>query len=166
MNKHTFTLSRTLTGYLQGFSNSLQKGEGNYLHTRKSSFAQSAGVVEYIDFTSAERFGPTQRVSWYDTKQSNGEVPVMPEFWEMWSTPSLPSLPSPLWSGVVVFNRVLSMGQIELNCVVMVNWIAWNRTFLIFNCVWRKTKLIINWIIWIKTIWPNWIAWNRNVFDN
>ena len=38
----------------------------------------------------------------YDTKQSDGEVPVMLELWGMWSTLSLPSLPSSLWPGVVV----------------------------------------------------------------
>ena len=32
----------------------------------------------------------------------------------MRSTPSLPSIPGPLWPGVVVPNRVLSKGQIEL----------------------------------------------------
>ena len=37
-----------------------------------------------------------QRMSWYDTKQSDGEAPVMLELWGMWSTPSLLSLPSPL----------------------------------------------------------------------
>ena len=66
----------------------------------------------------------------YDTKQSHGEVPVMLELCGMWSTPSLPSLPGPLWSGVVAPDRVLSMGQIELKCVFMLNWIAWNRTVL------------------------------------
>ena len=45
----------------------------------------------------------------YDTKQSDGESPVMLELWGMQSTPSLPSLPGPLWPG-----RILSMGQIEL----------------------------------------------------
>ena len=52
----------------------------------------------------------------YDTKQSDGEAPVMLELRRMWSTPSLPSLSGPLWPGVVAPNRVLSMGQIELNC--------------------------------------------------
>ena len=42
----------------------------------------------------------------------------MPVFWGMRSTPSLPSFPSPLWSGVVAPDRVLSMDQIELNCVL------------------------------------------------
>ena len=37
----------------------------------------------------------------YDTKQSDGEVPVMLGLWGMWSIPSLPSLPDPLWPGVV-----------------------------------------------------------------
>ena len=32
----------------------------------------------------------------YDTNQSNGEVPVIQEFWETLSTLSLPSLPGPL----------------------------------------------------------------------
>ena len=43
----------------------------------------------------------------FDSKQSDGEVPVMLEFWGMRSTYSLPSLPSPLWTGVVAPDRVL-----------------------------------------------------------
>ena len=50
----------------------------------------------------------------YDTKQYDGEGPVMLELWGMQSTPSLPSLPGSLWPGVVAPDRVLSMGQIEL----------------------------------------------------
>ena len=57
----------------------------------------------------------------YDAKQSDGEVPVMVELWRMQSTPSLPSLPGPLWPGVVAPNRDLSMVQIELKCVLMLN---------------------------------------------
>ena len=57
----------------------------------------------------------------YDTKKSDGEVPVILELWEMQSTPSLPSIPGPLRPRVVVPNRVLCMGQIELNCVLMLN---------------------------------------------
>ena len=45
----------------------------------------------------------------------------MLELWGMQSTPSLPSLPGPLWPGVVAPDRALSMGQIELNCVLMLN---------------------------------------------
>ena len=84
----------------------------------------------------------------YDTKQSHGEVPVMLELWGMPSTPSLPSLPGLLYFGVVAPDRVLSMGQIELNrtfecslffhltCVFMlnmINWITWKRTVLTFK---------------------------------
>ena len=43
------------------------------------------------------------------------------EIWGMQSTPSLPSLPDPLWLGVVTPDRVLSMGQIELKYVLMLN---------------------------------------------
>ena len=50
----------------------------------------------------------------YDTKQSDGEVPVMLGLWGIRSTPSLPLLPGPLWPGVVAPDRALYMGLIEL----------------------------------------------------
>ncbi len=37
----------------------------------------------------------------YDTKQSDGEVPVMLGLWGIRITPSLPLLPDPLWPRVV-----------------------------------------------------------------
>ena len=77
----------------------------------------------------------------YDNKQSDDEVLLMLELWGMQSIRSLPSLPGPLWPGVVVPDRVLSMGQIELNCVLILNWIAWNRTFWHLNRV-----FMLNWI--------------------
>ena len=46
----------------------------------------------------------------YDTKQSDGEAPVMLGLWEMQSTPLLQSLPGTLWPRVVAPDRVLSMG--------------------------------------------------------
>ena len=52
---------------------------------------------------------PPNECPGYDTKQSDGEVPVMQGFWDMRSTPSLPLLPGPLWPGVVVSDRALSM---------------------------------------------------------
>ena len=57
----------------------------------------------------------------YNTKQPDGEVPVMLELWGMRSTTSFSSLPGPLWPGVVAPDRVLSMGQIELNCELLLN---------------------------------------------
>ena len=128
-----------------------------------------AGAVEYTNCISAEGVRPApspNECSEYDTKQSDGEVPAMLELWGMQSALSLPSPLGPLWPGGVAPDRVLSMGQIELNCVLMLNWIAWNGTVLTFNCVWTKTILILNWVVWIRTVWLNWIAWNRNVFDN
>ena len=61
----------------------------------------------------------------------------------MWSAPLLPLLPGPLWPGVVAPDRVLSMVQIELNCVLMPN-----RSVLHLNCV-----LMLNWIVWNKTVY-------------
>ena len=64
----------------------------------KLIFARSAGAVEYTDCISAEgiRLIPPYKCPWYDTKQSDGEVPVILELWEMQSTPSLLLLPGPL----------------------------------------------------------------------
>ena len=55
----------------------------------------------------------------YDTKQSDGEAPVMLGIWGIRCTPSLPSLLGSLWVGVVAPDRVLSIGHIELNSVLM-----------------------------------------------
>ena len=71
----------------------------------------------------------------FDTKQSDGKVPVILKLWGMRSTPSLPSLPGPLLLGVVAPDRLLSTGLIELNSVLMLNWMVRNRIALTFNCV-------------------------------
>ena len=60
---------------------------------------------------------PTIECSGYDIKHSDGEASVILELWGMQSTPLLSSLRP----GVVVPDKVLSMGQIELNCVFMLN---------------------------------------------
>ena len=60
----------------------------------------------------------------YDTKQSDVEVSVILKLWGMLCTPSLPSLSDPLWPRVVASETVLSMGQIELNCILMLNRIV------------------------------------------
>ena len=64
---------------------------------------------------------PTKQVSGYDTKQSDCDVSQVTELWEMGITASFPSLPGPLWLVVVASDRALSMGQIELICVLMLN---------------------------------------------
>ena len=63
---------------------------------------------------------PKERTG-FDTKQSDGEAPIMQDLWGMRSNPLLPSLPGPLWPIEVAPDRVLSMGQIELNCVLRLN---------------------------------------------
>ena len=64
--------------------------------------AQSPGAVEYLSTAPLQRgTTPTNEYRGYDPKQSDGEVPVMLEFWGMQSTSSLPSLPGPLWSQVI-----------------------------------------------------------------
>ena len=53
----------------------------------------------------------------------------MLELWGMQTTLSLP-----LWPEVVAPDRVLSMGQMELNCVLMLNWIIyWLGYVFLFN---------------------------------
>ena len=42
----------------------------------------------------------------------------------MWSTPSLPSVPGLPWPRVVTLDKVLSMGQKELSCILMLNGIV------------------------------------------
>ena len=64
---------------------------------------------------------PTNECPRYDTKQSDNEVLEMLELWGIQSTPLLPSIPGLLRLGVVEPDRVLFMGQIELNCVLMLN---------------------------------------------
>ena len=80
--------------------------------------ARAAGAVEYNDCIS------TSETPGYDIKKSDGEVPVMLELWEMRSASLLSSLQGPLRPGVVAPDRVLSMGQIQLNCALTLNWIV------------------------------------------
>ena len=56
-----------------------------------------------------------------DTKQFDGEAPELLQILGMQSAFLLLSLPVPLWTGVVASDRVLSLGQIELNYVTRLN---------------------------------------------
>ena len=116
---------------------------------------------------------PTKECPGYDTKQSDGEDVVMLELCGMQSTRLFPSLQGPLWFGVVASDRVLSMSQIELNCVLILNWIVWNRTVLAFNCVKAKNlylccselfriKLVLTYKLWVLVL--NWIVGKRTAF--
>ena len=66
--------------------------------------APSAGAAEYTDCISANK------CPGYDIKQSDGEAPVLQEFWVIPSTPLLPLLPDNLWPGVVAPDKVQSIG--------------------------------------------------------
>ena len=88
--------------------------------------ALSAGAAGYSDRISAEGEDIPNECSGYDTKQSNGKVLVMLKLWGMWSIPLLSLFPVPLLSGGVAPDRVLSMSQIDVNCVITLNWIVWN----------------------------------------
>ena len=98
--------------------------------------AQAARVVKYPDCISADGQHSPNKCPGYDIKQSDGEAPVMLEIWGMRNTSSLPSLPDPLCPGEVTPDRVLSMGQIELNChYAKLN--CFKLAVLTFNCVFK-----------------------------
>ena len=79
----------------------------------------------------------------YDTKQSDGNTRVILELREIRSAPSLTSLPGPLGPRVIAPLRVLFIDKIELNCVLMPNWIACKRTVLTFKL---RTYTILNYL--------------------
>ena len=56
------------------------------------------------------RVRPMNECPAYDTKQSDGEVPMMQVLWGIRSTPSLPLLTGPLWPGMVAPDMALSKG--------------------------------------------------------
>ena len=105
--------------------------------------------AEYTERISAEEKGSLNECLGYDTKHSDGEAPVTLELWGMQNTPSMTSLPCPLWPRVVTPDRALSMGQIELNYVLMLNWVVWNRTVFENETVnlW-KTELFERELFW------------------
>ena len=56
----------------------------------------------------------------------------------MQSTPPLSLFPGQIWLGVVAPDRVLSMGQIKVNCVLMLN-----GTVLIFKlCTYARPNCL------------------------
>ena len=68
----------------------------------------------------------------------------------MRSTSLLPLLSDSLRPGLVAPDRVLSMGKIELNCVLTLNWILWDSLFLhLTACL--NWELRLNWIVLNRT---------------
>ena len=120
--------------------------------------AQSDEAVKYINYFSAKGEDSSNECPVYDTKQSDGEAPVMLELWGMHSTPSLPSLSGPLWPNVVTLDRVLSMGQtelfdIEIECVGFKRVLEGQGLRARLCC--RK---ISDSIFWLYYFTPRWLA--------
>ena len=103
--------------------------------------AQSGRVAENTDCIFVlEKDSPNDGRG-YDTKQSDCEVQIMRKIWGMQSIPSLTSLQGAFWPGVEASDRFLSMGQKEVNCALLLNWIVERELFRHVNCV-----LMLNWI--------------------
>ena len=64
---------------------------------------------------------PPNECPGHDTKQSDGEIPVMQEFWRIQSTHSLLSLPGPLWPGAVAPDKDPIYGLNRANSILMLN---------------------------------------------
>ena len=134
IHTHTHTHTYIMAQSAGAVQNTIYILIQTYTHTHIYIYimAQSAGAVQNTLTTSLQR----GKTTGYDTEQSDGEASVMLELWGMpllGSTPLLSSLPSPLWPEVVASSRVLSMGQIEVNCVLILNWIVWNRAVYMYE---------------------------------
>ena len=92
-----------------------------HCHYSLIKIVQSAGAVEYTDCISTEVKTPP--TGFLDMQLNNLMVRFQLSwiFGGMWSTPSLPLFPGPLCPGVIVLDKVRSMGQKELNYVFMLN---------------------------------------------
>ena len=82
------------------------------------SRALELGWGVFVEYTDCRVRPHPNECPGYNSKQSDDEDPVLLELWEMQSSPPLRLLPSPR---VVVPNRVLSMCQMELNCILILN---------------------------------------------
>ena len=72
----------------------------------------------------------------YDTKQTDGEVPVMLELWGMGSTPSLPSLPDPLWPWVIAPDKgpIYGLNRTKLRFLDFTVFVFKLRIYAKLNC--------------------------------
>ena len=81
--------------------------------------AQSAGAAEHTDCISEEEKDSPNKCPRYDTKKSDGKASLIVNLWGIRSTTLLPILFGSLWPRVKAPDRILSRGQIELNCVLL-----------------------------------------------
>ena len=87
------------------------------VHTFPKGICPKVNVIARLEYELAYYDSAVHRFNHYTTRtpqQSDGEASIMLELWGMRSIPSLPSLPGPLWPRVVVPDRFLFIGQIEL----------------------------------------------------
>ena len=128
------------------FSHSFIKYNNQSLYWM-SFLVQSATAIEYTGCFSTTGEDPPTIVLDMKLNKVYGKVPVMLELWgkfygkdpvmfELWVmeiTLLLPSLPGPVWPRVVALDRILSIGQIELKCVIIQNRFPWNKNVLTFK---------------------------------
>ena len=88
------------------------------LQRDKTPLTNASRLVLYNTPTASLQRGKCPRC---DIKPSDGKAPSMLKIWRIRNTASLPSLPGPPCPGVVAPDRVLSMGQIEINCVLILD---------------------------------------------
>ena len=86
--------------------------------------------IPYVYFTHLYIMGMLQKAYYVRCQNCSILNYSVLELWGVWSNTLLTLFPDPLWPRMVVLNRALCMGNVELNCVFMRNWITWNRTVL------------------------------------
>ena len=105
---------------------SQQKSNSSCKQWTVNKFRYFVGPVGYgsrihrLHLCRGVRPHPTNECPRYETKQSDNETPVVMELYRIAITPK------PTLARVVASDRILSMGQIELNFVITLNWIVWN----------------------------------------
>ena len=120
-NQNVHLPKRTEISYrTESYGKILHRNITTTAHTKRGLSSRLGGAVEYRLYL-LRGVRPSYESPDYDTKKSDGEVPMMQEIWVMLKIPSLPSLPDSLFLGVVAPDRALSMGQIDLNCILMIN---------------------------------------------
>ena len=117
--------------------------KSNYYYSLICYWPNQLGLQNTLTASLQRVKTPPNECPGYDTKQSDGEVPVKLELWRMQRTFLLPSLSGPLWPRVVAPNIVPYMGQIELNCVLIQNRNVLNRTILTLKlCTYVKLNCL------------------------
>ena len=113
------------------------------MNVQESMMILNARTKKSGNLSNTPHLTPSHECPVYDTKLSDGEVPVMLKLLGMLSTPSLLSLPGSLWPGVVVPDKFLPMGQVEIKYVLNRNWIEWNRIVLTVKlCTYAKVNCL------------------------